>query len=185
MECGGKWRRGPGLVMAGLLVACGGATSGDPEPSGTGGSSSVGDGGQASGGRAGGSGGARPFTGGAPSTGGAASALPDCKNSVPAGTPCSEPSAHCGGPCSNSWQVDVVCKNGMWEYDRVVPCGPNASHAPQCKNSFSGGELTPCCPEGQLVCAGKPDGYPGFGCTPGDGSFCSCSCYGGTSQCGC
>jgi hypothetical protein len=94
------------------------------------------------------------------------------------------PSAHCGGPCSNSWQLDNVCKGGVWTYDRVVPCGPNAAQAPQCRNSFAGGELTPCCPA-SLDCQIKPDGYPGFGCTPGDRSFCSCTCSQGQELCGC
>jgi hypothetical protein len=173
MERGDGWQWFRLVSTAMLLVACGGATSGDPGGSG---------GGPAGGGDAGGSGG----QGGAgPSTGGVPSMLPACDNPVAAGTPCSVPSAHCGGPCSNSWQVENICRNGKWETSRVVPCGPNASHAPQCKNSFGGGALTPCCPEGNLACAGQPDGYPGFGCTPGDGSFCSCSCYGGMSVCGC
>jgi hypothetical protein len=116
---------------------------------------------------------------------GAGPALPDCENPLAAGTPCSVPSAHCGGPCSNSWQAENTCNNGKWEFTSVVPCGPNASHAPQCKNSFSGGQLTPCCPQSNLECVDKPDGYPGFGCTPGDGSFCSCTCSGGMQQCGC
>ena len=169
MERGDRWQWLPLVSTAVLLVACGGVTSGDP------GSSS-------GGGPAGGGGDAGAGSGG---TGGGPSMLPPCDNPIAAGTPCSVPSAHCGGPCSNSWQADNICRSGKWETSRVVPCGPNASHAPQCKNSFGGGELTPCCPEGNLVCAGQPDGYPGFGCTPGDGSFCSCSCYGGMSVCGC
>jgi hypothetical protein len=156
-----------GTLLAFLtLVACGGTTS-------------VGSGSPGNGGSGGGSGGTPASTGGAPS------ALPDCDNPLATGTACTQPSAHCGGPCSNSWQVDNVCQNGKWESAGVVPCGPNASHAPQCKNSFSGGQLTPCCPQGNVDCAGKPDGYPGFGCTPGDGSFCSCTCYAGAQQCGC
>lgn len=109
----------------------------------------------------------------------------DCDNPVAAGTPCSEETAHCRGPCSNSWQADNVCTNGMWTFAAVVTCGPNASNAPQCRNQFSGGALTPCCAAGSLDCSGKPDGYPGFGCTPGDGSYCSCTCYGGAVVCGC
>jgi hypothetical protein len=111
--------------------------------------------------------------------------LPNCDNPVAAGTPCSEPSAHCGGPCSNSWQADNVCTNGIWTFAGVVACGPNASNAPQCRNQFSGGALTPCCSVEKLDCNGKPDGYPGFGCTPGDGSYCSCNCFGGAQACAC
>jgi len=109
----------------------------------------------------------------------------DCENLVANETPCSQPSSHCGGPCSNSWHTDYVCENGSWKYMDVVPCGPDANHAPRCKNSFSGGQLTPCCAAQKLDCSGKPDGYPGFGCTPGDGSFCSCTCESGQQLCGC
>jgi hypothetical protein len=114
---------------------------------------------------------------------GAGAALPDCENPLAAETPCSVPSAHCGGPCSNSWRADNACNNGKWEFTRVVPCGPNASHAPQCKDN--GGQLMPCCPESNLACVGKPEGYPGFGCTPRDGSFCSCTCSSGVQACAC
>jgi len=112
--------------------------------------------------------------------------LADCDEPLPVGTACAVPAAHCGGPCVNSWQADNVCKDGLWTMDGAVArCGPNAADAPQCRNAFEGGALTPCCPEGGLECGGKPNGYPGFGCTPGDQSFCSCGCYDGAPSCGC
>ena len=174
--------------MTVLLLGCGGVTRGDGAESGGsgGGSAASGGGSTASGGGSAASGGASPATGGMPSSsGGAGPSLPDCTNPVARGTACSVNAAHCGGPCSNSWQVENVCKNGVWEDVGVVACGPDADHAPACKNSFSGGQLTPCCPSDKLDCPGKPDGYPGFGCTPGSGSFCSCSCSGGEQLCGC
>ena len=191
-------RRLPALWIAISLVACGGVTvdrsgnqgtGGASTDAGSGGSSSggitSGAGGENSGGSNPGSGGHQPGTGGmSPSAGGGAP-LPDCPQPVTSGTPCSAPSAHCGGPCSNSWQAENVCQGGTWQSLRVVACGPDASHAPQCHNSFSGGSLTPCCAAGGLDCHDKPDGYPDFGCTPGDMSFCACSCQGGTQICGC
>lgn len=119
-----------------------------------------------------------------PDGGGTPGVLPDCVNPVAMGTPCSEPSAHCGGPCSNAWQTENVCTNGTWTLAGIVACGPNASNPPQCWNMFNNG-TTPCCPGGSLDCTGKPDGYPGFGCTPSFNSYCSCTCFGGGAQCGC
>lgn len=116
--------------------------------------------------------------------GSAPSARPSCVDALPDGKACTTPDSHCGGPCSNSWQADHVCLNGTWQPATVVACG-SASDAPQCRNSFSGGQLTPCCPEAKLDCSGKPDGWPGFGCTPGQDSFCSCTCQGGQQVCGC
>ena len=162
--------------IAVLLVACGGKT-GDSE--GSGGASSDGGHGAAA------TGGTTTGSGGSPSGTGGTTSIPSCTGAVSDGVPCSTPSANCVGPCSNSWQVENVCKGDTWQFVRVVPCGPDASHAPQCHNSFSGGSLTPCCASGGLDCAGKPDGYPGFGCTPGEGSFCSCTCSQGQSLCGC
>jgi hypothetical protein len=120
------------------------------------------------------------------STGGSGSAsqAPPCADPLPYGKPCSPSAARCVGPCSNSWQAENVCTGGKWDTVDVVPCGPNADDAPQCRNSFSGGGLSPCCPE-VMSCTGRPDGYPGFGCTPGQDSFCSCTCNGGEVQCGC
>jgi hypothetical protein len=181
LERGGMARRFRWASLAALLVACARATSGDP--SSNGGSSGVGDGGTGNAGHTSGSSGAHPAAGGAgPSTGGAGPGLPDCENPVAAGTACAVQSAHCGGPCSNSWQAENACNNGMWELARVIPCGSNASHAPQCR---SGEQSTPCCPEGTLACVDKPDGYPGFGCTPRDGSLCSCICDEAMQVCAC
>src|SRR5690349_12223070 len=85
-------------VTSAILLACGGVTV-EPSPS-TGGASS--SGGSANAGR--------------PGTGGA---LPDCTNPLADGTSCQTPGAHCGGPCSNSWQADNVCEN-VWRTVRTV-----------------------------------------------------------------
>jgi hypothetical protein len=119
-----------------------------------------------------------------PEAGALGSVLPDCATPLPSGA-CASSSPDCGGPCSNSWQAHYVCQGGKWEWSGVTACGPDRDRAPQCKNAFEGGRLTPCCAAGGLSCAGQPDNYPGFGCTPGDGSFCSCSCQGGIAICGC
>lgn len=116
--------------------------------------------------------------------GSAPSSGPPCADPLPDGKACAASGGHCGGPCSNSWQMDYLCVNGFWQSANVVACG-TASNAPQCRNSFSGGQLTPCCPEAKLDCSGKPDGWPGFGCTPGQDSFCSCICQMGQQMCGC
>jgi hypothetical protein len=161
--------------LASVTVACGGETDGDAQQSG---------GGPASGGS-----GAEPGSGGltfgtaGDSGSGGATPIADCP-SVASQLPCDGSSQQCVGPCSNSWQVLRVCRDGTWENEDVITCGPNADEAPQCQNAFLGGALSPCCPE-QLLCADKPDGYPGFGCTPGDGSYCSCMCQGGEMRCAC
>jgi hypothetical protein len=54
-----------------------------------------------------------------------------------------------------------------------------------CQDEFSGGTPSRCCAKTPPDCTNKPDGYPGFGCTPGKQSFCSCNCSGGTWICGC
>ncbi len=56
-----------------------------------------------------------------------------------------------------------------------------------CFNEFDHA-CTPCCPATQPDCTGKPDGYPGYICTPAPGNgntFCACACGGGAWQCGC
>src|SRR6185503_1909503 len=108
------------LLTPAIFLACGGVTV-EPSPS-SGGASNGGSGAAA----------------GRPGAGGTGGALPDCKNPLAHGTPCGTPGAHCGGPCSNSWQADNTCEDGVWNLSRVVPCGPDASHAPRCRNSFSG-----------------------------------------------
>jgi hypothetical protein len=171
-----------------VFLACGGVTV-ERSPS-SGGASN--DGGATSGSGGSGNAAGRAGTGGksagnggsVPGTAGAGGVLTDCSDVLPESKACSSSGAHCGGPCSDSWQADYVCDAGAWTYGRVVPCGPDASHAPQCHNSFSGGSLTPCCGK-TLDCTGKPDGYPGFGCTPDENSFCSCNCSAGMKVCGC
>jgi hypothetical protein len=53
-----------------------------------------------------------------------------------------------------------------------------------CYDAF-GNSCQPCCPATTPECADKPDGYPGYACTPAPQSFCSCSCNGGQWTCGC
>ena len=43
----------------------------------------------------------------------------------------------------------------------------------------------PCCPATPPDCTGKPDGYPGYECSPAPNSFCSCSCRQEQWVCGC
>jgi hypothetical protein len=43
----------------------------------------------------------------------------------------------------------------------------------------------PCCSKTAPDCSNKPDGYPGYGCTPSPGSFCACTCERGQWLCGC
>src|SRR5688572_9002469 len=80
----------------------------------------------------------------------ASEAVVSCADPVPVGTRCAAGSARCTGDCSNSWQAENECQGGTWEFARTVACGPNAQDAPQCRNSFSGGALSPCCPAGGL-----------------------------------
>jgi len=57
--------------------------------------------------------------------------------------------------------------------------GPSA-----CYDAFSN-SCQPCCPTPTPDCAGKPNGYPGYSCTPAPNSFCSCQCASGTWDCAC
>jgi hypothetical protein len=173
------------VAAAIVLVSCGGKTG---DEIGSGGASS--DGGRAAGRGGASTGGTVTATGGTPTAtggtgtavGGATAAIPNCTNLMSQGAPCVTQSGNCVGPCSNGWQAENICNGTAWEYKSVIPCAPDA---PQCHNAFSGGALTPCCASGGLDCTGKPDGYPGFGCTPSEGSFCSCTCSQGKSICGC
>ena len=146
-----------------LSVACGGESVSHP---GSGGTTSTGG------------------SGGTTSTGGSGgtTTIAVCSPQVPDGQACDEPGARCGGPCVNQWQATYRCDNGTWVNRGATGCGPNP---PGCKNAFAGSELTPCCPPAGLDCSFKPDNYPGFACTPGDGSFCSCGCFQQEQVCGC
>ena len=57
-----------------------------------------------------------------------------------------------------------------------------------CVDAFSS-SCAPCCPDTPPDCSDKPDGYPGYPCTPkptsAGASFCSCTCGAGEWQCGC
>jgi hypothetical protein len=63
----------------------------------------------------------------------------------------------------------------------IIPDGDGGS---LCFNAFDQ-MPEPCCPEATPDCTSKPDGYPGFACTPNPGSFCSCTCEQGGWLCGC
>jgi len=65
--------------------------------------------------------------------------------------------------------------------DPVPESGPALT---ACYNAF-GSTCEPCCPTTTPECADKPDGYPGYACTPAPKSFCSCTCNGGQWRCGC
>ena len=53
-----------------------------------------------------------------------------------------------------------------------------------CYNNFMG-MCTPCCPGGDLDCTGKPEGYPGYQCTPTSRDYCMCYCTEGQMRCIC
>jgi hypothetical protein len=56
-----------------------------------------------------------------------------------------------------------------------------------CYNRF-GHSCEACCPKPVPDCSDKPNGFPGYECTPadpGNASYCSCSCNGNTWQCAC
>ena len=60
---------------------------------------------------------------------------------------------------------------------------------PLCFNLLNS-SCTPCCPNTKPDCTGKPDGYPGYACTPSPSSaegsaYCSCLCASGMWQCAC
>jgi hypothetical protein len=69
-----------------------------------------------------------------------------------------------------------------------TPSDDDASAPAACPDAFSS-SCAPCCPALKPECADKPDGYPGYSCTPpptnGSASYCSCSCSAGQWQCGC
>lgn len=67
--------------------------------------------------------------------------------------------------------------------------GASNSGAPEepvraCFDNLSG-TCQPCCPASPPDCSDKPDGYPGYGCSPSWGSYCSCSCNRGQWICPC
>jgi len=70
----------------------------------------------------------------------------------------------------------------------ATPTGDDAAPPAACPDAFSS-SCAPCCPAIMPDCAGKPDGYPGYSCTPAPtnsgASFCSCGCAAGEWQCGC
>lgn len=90
---------------------------------------------------------------------------------------CSEPSL--GKLCTRSSSA----KGG------AEPSNDDARPPAACPNAFSS-SCEPCCPAAKPDCTDKPDGYPGYNCTPAPSgeegaSYCSCSCYAGDWQCLC
>jgi len=75
---------------------------------------------------------------------------------------------------------EIVCDGSREE---PAP-DPDAPPPPACFNSFSS-TCEPCCSDTPPECTGKPNGYPGYGCTPEDNSFCSCSCTSEMWTCPC
>ena len=65
---------------------------------------------------------------------------------------------------------------------------PPAQPVRSCFNLFNG-ICAPCCPATTPDCSDKPNGFPGYSCTPEgnsvDTAFCSCACRDGEWQCGC
>ena len=60
--------------------------------------------------------------------------------------------------------------------------GEAAPKAGSCFNALSN-SCEPCCPA--VECTGKPNGYPGYRCTPSANSFCSCTCSSEAWSCAC
>jgi hypothetical protein len=103
-------------------------------------------------------------------------------------------SSFCGGTSNqlSTGNVPPVCKNiDSVVCDRTDTAGTGGTGASDagsvppaaCFNLFSQ-TCAPCCPDG-LDCAGKPDGYPGYMCTPTSNAFCSCACNQEKLNCGC
>jgi len=61
---------------------------------------------------------------------------------------------------------------------------PPAAGPPACFNALSS-SCEPCCVTPTPDCTGKPNGYPGYRCTPEPDSFCSCACTSEAWSCGC
>jgi hypothetical protein len=155
------------LAFAAANAACGGeATStggtGTPTPSG-------GAGGTNAGGRSGSGG-----VGGALGDGGFINAPP---YGIPPGS---------GGTLGNGGAGGALGDGGMVsEPPYGAPFPPDAGPVLGCKDLFGGGQPSRCCPETKPDCSTKPDGWPGYTCTPPPESFCACQCQSGQWVCAC
>jgi hypothetical protein len=71
---------------------------------------------------------------------------------------------------------DTLCD--LTDPTQSAPVSPNVP-APACFDGFSA-TCEPCCDAKPPDCQGKPQDYPGYGCTPpaedGMVSYCSCTC---------
>jgi hypothetical protein len=81
-----------------------------------------------------------------------------------------------------------LCDRGSTASSGATPTSDDAAAPAACPDAFSS-SCAPCCPASKPECGGKPDGYPGYSCTPapsnGSPSYCSCGCSAGEWQCGC
>ena len=89
--------------------------------------------------------------------------------------------------CEHS-QSTALCDPANADGSSAGGGGPTDA-GPLCFNLLDS-SCTPCCPSTKPDCTGKPDGYPGYACTPGpsgaEGSaYCSCLCANGMWQCAC
>ena len=113
-----------------------------------------------------------------------------------------EAAEFCGGRTNHiqAGHVRKACSEEDKWSPTVTLCdlaGPE-QHAPDdnlparaCFNKFSR-SCQPCCAETSPNCSDKPDGYPGYDCTPvvppeseDTGDWCSCSCSQAEWTCGC
>lgn len=85
-------------------------------------------------------------------------------------------------------QPGTLCDRAAASSSGSTPSNDDAAAPAACPDAFSS-SCAPCCPALKPDCADKPDGYPGYSCTPAPtssgASFCSCGCSAGQWQCGC
>ncbi len=82
--------------------------------------------------------------------------------------------------------IEVLCSQALLDAESGAG-GATDSQTPAA-TCFNGETCTPCCPTTPPDCMGKPDGYPGYSCSEGDGddgSLCVCACATGKWQCAC
>jgi hypothetical protein len=83
-----------------------------------------------------------------------------------------------------------LCNGGAISGDAGAPNGDTPELPVQvCLNHLSS-SCEPCCPATPPDCSDKPDGYPGYSCTPApatptSASYCSCACNHGAWACPC
>src|SRR6478609_6101064 len=78
--------------------------------------------------------------------------------------------------CDGDQFVSTLRDVAQPEHNQPIDGPPRA-----CYDRFAH-SCEPCCPTPEPECSHKPDGYPGYACTPdtsGDRAYCSCQCSGG------